>query len=177
MSMFSLAISCLTTSSLPGFMGLTFQVPMQYCSLQYQTLLSPSDTSTTEHLFHFGPDTSFLSGTISSCPLVFPSSILDTFRPEELIFRYHIFLPFHAVPGVLVARILEWVAISSSSRPRFVRTLHPEPSILGDTAWHGIFIKLHKPIHHDKAVIHEGDDNCCRVWKIVLCHNWLLGKV
>ena len=35
--MFTLAISCLTTSNLPWFMDLTFQVPMQYCSLQHQT--------------------------------------------------------------------------------------------------------------------------------------------
>ena len=39
MSMFTLAICCLTTSNLPSFMDLTFQVPMQYCSLQHQTLL------------------------------------------------------------------------------------------------------------------------------------------
>ena len=38
-SMFTLTISCLTTSSLPWFMDLTFQLPMQYCSLQHQTLL------------------------------------------------------------------------------------------------------------------------------------------
>ena len=37
--MFTLAISCLTTSNLPWFMNLTFQVPMQYCSLQHRTLL------------------------------------------------------------------------------------------------------------------------------------------
>ena len=42
MSMFTLAIFCLTTSNLPWFMDLTFQVPMQYCSLQHWTfLLSP----------------------------------------------------------------------------------------------------------------------------------------
>ena len=34
MLMFTLAISCLTTSSLPWFMDLTFHVPLQYCSLQ-----------------------------------------------------------------------------------------------------------------------------------------------
>ena len=45
--MFTLAISSLTTSHLPWFMDLTFQVPMQYCSLQHQTWLSPPDTSTT----------------------------------------------------------------------------------------------------------------------------------
>ena len=52
--MFTLAISCLTASNLHSFMDLTFQVPMQYCSLQHQTLLSPPDTSTTGHCFHFG---------------------------------------------------------------------------------------------------------------------------
>ena len=38
---------------------LTFQVTVQHCSLLYQTLLSPPDTSTTVCHFHFGPDTSF----------------------------------------------------------------------------------------------------------------------
>ena len=33
---------------------------MQYCSLQYWTLLSPPDTSTTGHCFHFGSASSFL---------------------------------------------------------------------------------------------------------------------
>ena len=47
MPMFTLAISCLTSSNLPWFMDLTFQVPMQYCSLQYQTLLPSPVTSTT----------------------------------------------------------------------------------------------------------------------------------
>ena len=32
--MFTLSISCLTTSNLPWFIGLTFRVPVQYCSLQ-----------------------------------------------------------------------------------------------------------------------------------------------
>ena len=32
---------------------------MQHCSLQHQTLLSPPDTSTTEHHFCFGPASSF----------------------------------------------------------------------------------------------------------------------
>ena len=35
MSAFTLAVSCLTTSNLPWFVDLTFQVPMQYCSLQH----------------------------------------------------------------------------------------------------------------------------------------------
>ena len=35
-------------------MDLTFQLPMQYFSIEYQTLLSPPDTSITEHSFYFG---------------------------------------------------------------------------------------------------------------------------
>ena len=59
MSMFTLAISCLTTSSLPWFMDLTFQVLMQYCSLQHRTLLPSPVTSTTGHCFHCGSVSSF----------------------------------------------------------------------------------------------------------------------
>ena len=54
MSMFTLAISCLTTSNLPWFMNLTFQVPMQYCSLQHWTLLPSPVTPTTGCCFCFG---------------------------------------------------------------------------------------------------------------------------
>ena len=47
MSMFTLVISCLTTSNLPSFMDLTIQVNMQYCSLQHWIwLLSPAPPST-----------------------------------------------------------------------------------------------------------------------------------
>ena len=56
---FSLAISYLTTSNLPWFMDLTFQVPMQYCSLQHQTLLLSPVTSTTGCCFCFGSIPSF----------------------------------------------------------------------------------------------------------------------
>ena len=58
MLMFTLT-NCLTISYLPWFMDLTFQVPMQYCSLQHQILLSSPDSSTTEHHFCFGLAASF----------------------------------------------------------------------------------------------------------------------
>ena len=55
MSTFTLAISCLTTSYLPWFMDLTtFQVPMQYCSLQNRSLLPLLVTSTTGWWCCFG---------------------------------------------------------------------------------------------------------------------------
>ena len=62
--MFTLAISCLTTSNFPSFMDLTFQVPMQYCSLQHQTLLPSPVTSTTGCCFCLGSVSSFLLGLL-----------------------------------------------------------------------------------------------------------------
>ena len=59
MSAFTLAMSCLTTSNLPWFMDLTFQVPMPYCSLQHRTLLLSPVTSTAGYCFCFGSIPSF----------------------------------------------------------------------------------------------------------------------
>ena len=59
MSMFILAISHLTTSNMPWFMDLTFQFPMQYCSLQHWTLLSSLITYPTGCCFHLGSISSF----------------------------------------------------------------------------------------------------------------------
>ena len=59
MSTFTLVISCLSTSSLLWLMDLTFQVPMQYCSLQHRALLLSPVTSTTGCCFRFGSIPSF----------------------------------------------------------------------------------------------------------------------
>ena len=59
MSMFTLAISCLTTSNLPRFMDLTFQVPMQHCCLQHWILLLSPVTSTAGYCFCAGSISSF----------------------------------------------------------------------------------------------------------------------
>ena len=86
-----------------------------------------------------------LSGVIS---LMISSSILGTYQPAEF-YQCPIFLPFHTVHGVLKAGILKWFAIPFSSEPRFVRTLHHDPSILGGPTWHSSsFHEL------DKAVVH-----------------------
>ena len=88
--MFTLAISWMITSYLPWFRDLTFQVPMQYCSLQHQTLFPSQVTSTTRHCFALAL---FLhsSGVIS--PLI-SSSILGTCQPGEFIFQCLIFCLF-----------------------------------------------------------------------------------
>ena len=134
MSTFALAISCLTTSNLPWFMDLTFQVPMQYCSLHGRTLLLSPVTSTAGYWFCFG-----------SIPSLFLELFLHWFpvaywAPIDLgssSFQCPIFLPFHTFHGVLKAQVLKWFAIPFSSGPRFVRTLHCDPSVLGGPTRHG----------------------------------------
>ena len=131
MSTFTLAISCLTTSYLPWFMDLTFQVPMQYCSLQHQTLLLSPVPPTTGCCFRFGSIPSFF------LELFLHWSPVAYWAPEEFIFQCPIFLPFHTVHGVLEARILKWFAIPFSSGSHPVRPLHHDPSALSwpHTAW------------------------------------------
>ena len=77
------------------------------------------------------PSHFILSGTINSCPPLFSNSNLDIFHPRGLIFWCHIFLSFYTVHEVLVASILEWFAIPSSSGSHFVRTLPHDQTILG----------------------------------------------
>ena len=132
---FTLAISCLITSNLPWFMDLIFQVPMHYCFLQHQTLLSSPVTSTTGCCFCFGSISSFF------LELFLHSSLVAYWAPTDLgsssFSIIHTFLPFHTIHGILKARILKWFAILFSSGPRFIRTLHHDPSILGSPTWHG----------------------------------------
>ena len=98
MSMFTLAISCLTTSNL--LMDLIFQVPIQYCSLQHQTLLSPPGISTTGHHFIFGPAASFflelLVIAISSFPAAYwtPSDLLGSSSSVISFCPFILFLGF-----------------------------------------------------------------------------------
>ena len=120
---------------------------MQYCSLQHRILLLSPVTSTAGYYFLLWLRLFILSGVISS---VISHSILFTYLPGEFIFQCHIFLSFHAVHGVLKARILKWSAIPFSSGPRFVRTLHHDLSALGGCT-RGM---AHSFIDLDKAVVH-----------------------
>ena len=117
-------------------MGPPFQVLMQYCSLQHQIFLSASDTSMTVS-FPLLPSRFILSGAIGNSPPCFLTSILDTFRPRELIFWCHIFLSFYTARDVVTASILGWLAIPFSSGSRFVKSLCYDPSVLGGPTRHG----------------------------------------
>ena len=133
--MFTLAIFFLTTSNLPWFMDLTFQVPMQYSSLQHWTLLPSPVSSTTGCCFCFGSIPSFfLELFLHWSPVAYwaPTNL------GSLSFSILSFCLF-SVHGVLKARILKWFPIPFSSGPHFVRTLLHDPSILGGPTWHGLF--------------------------------------
>ena len=135
MSMFTLAISQLTTSNLPWYRDLIFQVPMQYCSLQHQTLLAPLDSSTTGYHFCFDSASSFfLELFLHSSPVAYwtPAHLVG-----RLIFQCHIYLAFHTVHGFLKSRILKQFAIPFSSGPRLIRTLYLDASILDGPEQHG----------------------------------------
>ena len=51
---------------------------------------------------------------------------MRSYRPGDFLFQYAIILPFHAVHGVLKAKILKWFAIPFSSGPHSVRALYHE---------------------------------------------------
>ena len=155
--MFTLAISCLTTFNLPWFMDLTFQVPMQYCSLQHQTF------SITSHihnwvLFLLWLHLFILSGGIS--PLI-SSSILDTYQPGEFIFQCPIFLPFHTVHGVLKARILKWLLLFPSPVDHVLSELSSMicPSCMA------LCGMAHSVIELDNSVVHLASSiSCLWLW-------------
>jgi len=140
---FTLAISCLTTSNLPWFMDLTFQVPMQYCSLQYRTL-SPV-TSTTGFCFCIGSFPSFFlelflywSRAVYWAPTNLGSSSFS-------ILLFCLFILFMGSQckntEVFCHSLLQWTTFCQSSPPWPVHLGWPH------TAWLS-FIEL------DKAVVH-----------------------
>ena len=87
------------------------------CTVLWISVNSSSDTLLTRS----SPLNLFI--TIGNYPLLFPSSILDAFRPAGLIFWCHVFLTIYTIHDVLMASTLGWFAIPSSSGSRFVRTL------------------------------------------------------
>ena len=148
MWMFTLAISCLTTSNLPWFMDLTFQVPMQYCSLQHWTFLPSPFTSTTGyHFFAVVPSLhSFWELFLhwSSVAYWAPTDLGSSFF---IILSFCLFILFMGL--VLKARILKLFSHSLLQWTTFCQTSPPWPAHLGwsHMAWLS-FIEL------DKAVVH-----------------------
>ena len=132
MLMFTLLISYLTTSkftlihgpNMPGSYAILFFIALDF-------------TFTTSHIHTWSLFPHWLSLFIPSgaISLLFSSSILGTYWPGEFIFQFHL-LSFHTVHEVLKAIMLKWFAIPYPSGPRFVRTLHHDPSVLGGPTHH-----------------------------------------
>ena len=121
MSMFSLAISCLTTSNLPWLMELTFQVPIQYCSLQHRILLPSPVTSTPGCCFCFGSFPSFF------LELFLHRSPVAYWAPTDLesssfsILSFCLFILFMGFSGQEYWRVchslLQWTTFCQTSPP------------------------------------------------------------
>ena len=136
-------------------MDLTFQIPMQYCSLQQRTLLSPPDTSTAEHHFCLGPASSFL------LELLLCSSPIACWTPFNLRGS-----PWGVISFCLFTLYMGFsrqeYCSGLSFPPPVDRTLS-ELFTMTNVSWVVLysmahsFIELCKPLHHDKAVIHEGE--------------------
>ena len=92
MLMFTLTISCLTTSNLPWFMDLTFQVTMQYCSLQHRTLLPSPVTSTTGLLLLLWLNLFILYGIIWSPVAYWALASLGS--SSFIVLSFCLFIPF-----------------------------------------------------------------------------------
>ena len=112
-----------------------FQVPMQYCSLQHQTLLLSWVTSTTGCCFCFGSVSSFfLELFLHWSPVAFWAPT-DLRSSSFSILSFCLFLLFM---GFSRQEYWSGFAFPFSSGPRFVRTLHHDPSVLGGPTRHGL---------------------------------------
>ena len=145
MSMFTLAISCLTTSNLPWFMDLTFQVPMQYCSLQHQTLFLSPVTSTTGYCFCFGSIPSFFLELFLHWSPVTYWAVTDLGSPLSVSYPF----AFSYCSWGSQSKNTEVVCYSLFQWTTFCQTSPPWPVSLGwpHTAWLS-FIVLDKTVVH-----------------------------
>ena len=146
MLMFTLAISCLTTSNLPWLMDLTFQVPMQYCSLQHQTLFSSPVTSTTGHCFRFDSISSFfLELFLYSSPVAYwtPTGLRSSSFSVNFFCLYILFMGF--------SRDEYWSALQFSSPVGHVLS---ETSTMTSPSWVALHSMAYSFTELDKAVIH-----------------------
>ena len=139
-------MSCLTVSSWPWFMDLIFQVPMQYCFLQHQTLLPSPVTSKTGCYFHFGSISSL------SLELFFQSSPVAYWAPTDLgsssfsVLSFCLFILF-----MVFSRQEYW---SGLPFPSPVEQVLSELSTMTSPSWVALQGMTQSCIELDKAVIH-----------------------
>ena len=144
--MFSLVISCLITSNLPWFMDLPFQVPMQYCFLQHQTLLPSPFTSTSGHCFCFGSVYSFfLELFLHSSPVAYWAPT-DRGNSSFSAISFCFFILF-----IGFSRQEYW---SGFPFPSPVDHVLSEVSTMTRASWLALYGMTHSFIELDKTVVH-----------------------
>ena len=149
MSMFMLAISCLTTSNLPWFMDLTFQVPMQYCSLQHWTFLLSPVTSTAGYCFCFGSVSSFFLELFLHSSLV-SIGHLPTWGVHlsvSYVFVWHC----HFILSMGFSRYKYWGGLPF---PSPVDHILSDLSIIIRPSWVAQYGMAHSFVELDKALVH-----------------------
>ena len=146
MSTFTLAISCLTTSNLPLFTDLTFQVPMQYCSLQHQNFLPFTSHTHNWVLFLVCLHPFILSGVIT--PLI-SSSILGTYNLGSSSFSVLSFCLFILFMGF--SKQEYW---SGLPFPSPVDHVLSELFTMTCSSWVALLGMAHSVTELDKAVVH-----------------------
>ena len=144
--MFTLAISYLTTSNLPWFMDLIFHVPMKYCSLQHQTLLSITSHIHNCVLFLIWFRLFILSEVIS---LLISSNILGTYWPGSSSFSVICFCLF-----ILFMGFSRQEYQSGLPFPSPVDHILSELSIMTCPSWVALHGMAHSFTELDKAVVH-----------------------
>ena len=145
MLMFTLAISCLTTSNLPWFMDLAFQIPIVL-------LFTASDfISITCHIHNWvlcllWLHLFILPGVIS--PLI-SSSMLGSYRPGEFIFQCPVFLPL-----ILFMVFSRQEYCSGLPFPSPVDHILSDLSTMTSQSWMTVHGMAHGFIESDMAVVH-----------------------
>ena len=145
MSMFTLVISCLTTSNLPWLMDLTSQVPMQYCSWQHRTLLLSPVTSTTGCCFCLDSIPSFfLELFLHSCQVAYwaPTDLgSSSFSVLSFAISYCSRDSQGKNPEVFCSSLVQWTTFCQNSHH-------------GLSCWVALHGMSHSFIELDKAVVH-----------------------
>ena len=139
-------------------MDLIFQVPMQYCSLQYRTLPPLPLTSTTGCWFFFGFITSiFLELFLHLSPVAYwhlPTWGVHLSVSYLFAFSYCSWGSQGKNTEVVCHSPLQWTAS--------VRTLHHDPSVLGGPTWHGSY--FHWVRRHSNTVLSQ---SLLGIWVLV----------
>ena len=157
----------------------TLNFPGSYAILFF---MATDLTFTTRHIYKWVsfllcPSHIILSGAISNCPLLFPSSILDTFQPgrrggaSSVVMTFCLFILLwdscSKNTTVVCHSLLQWTT--------FCQNFSLWPIHLG---WHCIawLTASLSYASHDKAVIHEGVKAMASPVVMYRCESWIIKK-